>query len=268
MNEQQQAINKQVLVDEVIAKLRHFTKLYGIDSLFIVGGYCRSKYQGKIWEINDIDVASAFHDQARQLGGLFASEVLNTTPRFYERTGTALVEYVSEMGTIKVEFQGSSTSAYMHNQEVKEWFHKRGIKDVPLMNNIYGRDFTINALLYSLENDELYDPTGYAKRDLDRKLIVSLLPAPMLIKYNPLAILRAIRFTLQHGFFIDAKLRKAMKNGKDRLLASLSIERIMKEITRILKLDGPKGLEALKNYNLDTFLLLPGLKKYLDIESK
>ncbi len=265
---EENATNKQVLIDEVIAKLRHFTKLYGIDSLFIAGGYCRSLYQGRVWETNDIDVASAFPDQARQLGGLFASEVVNTTPRFYERTGTALVEYRSEMGIIKVEFQGSSTSAYMHNQEVKEWFHSRGIKDVPLMNNIYGRDFTMNSLLYSLDNGELYDPTGLAKKDLDRKLIVSLLPAPMLIKYNPLVILRAIRFTLQHGFYIDARLRTAMKDGKDQLMSSLSMERIMKEITRILRLGGPKGLDALKKYNLDDILLRPELKKYVDIESK
>jgi len=68
--------NKMILIKEVVAKLRHFSKLYGIKSIFIAGGYCRSYYMGEMWTVNDIDVASAFKDQALQLGGLFASEIL------------------------------------------------------------------------------------------------------------------------------------------------------------------------------------------------
>ena len=179
-----QRISKELLIQEVVAKLRYFAKLYGIRSIFIAGGYCRERYLNKIWRVTDIDVASAFHEQAVQLGGLFASEILNAVPQFYARTGTAMMEYPSEFGSIRVEFQGDSTNAYMHNEEIRTWLQANGVENVPLMNNIYGRDFTINSLIYSLNDDNMYDPTDRAIQDFDRRKISSLLPAEILNKYN------------------------------------------------------------------------------------
>lgn len=264
MPDKEEIINKQLVIQEVVAKLKYFAKLYGIRSIFIVGGYTREHYLGKLWRVKDIDVASAYHEQARQLGGLFASEVLNSTPRFYERTGTALVEYPSEFGVIKVEFQGNSINAYMHNQEIKVWMQKNGIENIPLMNNIYGRDFTINALIYSLHNGGMYDPTTKGIRDFERKKICSLLPAHILIKYNPLAALRAVRFALQYDFLIDADLRSAIKDGGvENMRKSLSQERIVKEVVKVLKTKAEEGLEMLKRLELDRILMHPDVKKYI-----
>ena len=264
-----QIIQKKLVIEEVVAKLRHFSHLYGIKSIFIVGGYCRERYFDKIWRVNDIDVASAYHEQARQLGGFFASEILNSVPRFYERTGTAMVQYPSEFGMIKVEFQGDSISAYMHNQEIKAWMQRDGVDDVPLMNNIYGRDFTINSLIYSLHNGNMYDPTGRGIRDLERKKICSLLPPHILIKYNPLAALRAVRFAIQYDFLIEDKLRSAIKEGGvDNLRVSLSNERIVKEVVKVLKIDPEEGLDLLKRLELDRILLHPDVKKYIYLGTK
>jgi len=247
-------LNKKILVSEAVAKLSYFAKLYGIESLFIVGGFCRELYYDKIWRVNDIDVASAFHGESMQLGNLFASEVLNTTPEIYRRSGAAAVIYESEAGSIKIEFQGYSPNQYMHNQEVRQWMHDSKIEDVPLMNNIFGRDFTINSMIFSLDDEKLYDPTDLAVQDLERKRIVSLLPAELLVKYNPLAILRAIRFALTYDFTIDSDMRSAMKGGVDILCKSLSQERILKEIMRILKIDAEHGIEMLQKFNLGKFL--------------
>lgn len=269
MPDKNEIINKQLVIREVIAKLKYFTKLYGIRSMFVVGGYTREHYLGKIWRVKDIDVASAYHDQARQLGGLFASEILHSVPKFYERTGTAAIEYPSEFGFIRVEFQGDSINSHMHNQEVKTWMQSQGIDDVPLMNNIYGRDFTMNSLIYSLYNETMYDPTNQGVRDLERRRIRSLLPAPMLIKYNPLAALRAIRFAVQYDFHIDSDLRLAIKDaGIDNLRNSLSNERIVKEVVKVLKTNGPDALDLLKRFNLDRILLHPDVKKYVYLGAK
>lgn len=269
MPDKNEVINKQLVVREVISKLSHFAKLYGIQSIFVVGGYCREHYFGKIWRVKDIDVASAYHEQARQLGGLFSSEILHSVPKFYTRTGTAAVEYPSEFGSIRVEFQGDSVNSYMHNQEVKTWMQKEAIDDVPLMNNIYGRDFTINSLIYSLHHEVMYDPTEQAVRDLERKRIRSLLPAPMLIKYNPLAALRAIRFALEYGFHVDSDLRIAIKEaGIENLKKSLSEERIIKEVVKVLNTKGSEALDMLKRFELDRILLHPDVKKYVYLGSK
>lgn len=262
------AIHKQLMVDEVVEKLRYFTRLYGINSLFIAGGYCRAVFLNRMWDLNDIDVASAYHEQAVQLGGLFASEILHTMPKFYERTGTAMVEYESEFGSIKVEFQGYSPNAYMHNEEVRAWLQKNQVENVPLMNNIYGRDFTINSLIYSLENDQMYDPLHKAALDFEKKIIRSILPAHLLVKYNPLSILRAIRFALSYDFHIHEDMRFAMQSGTSILLKSLSKSRIVKEIVRILKIDAAGGLELLRYYQLNGILLNPSIQEYLDLGAK
>jgi tRNA nucleotidyltransferase/poly(A) polymerase len=269
MPTKEQIINKQMAIAEVIAKLKHFSSLYGINSIFVVGGYTREHYLDKLWRVKDIDVASAYHEQARMLGGLFASEILHSVPTFYARTGTAAMEYPSEFGNIRVEFQGDSINTYMHNQEVKTWMQSQDIDDVPLMNNIYGRDFTINSLLYSLSNGTMYDPTDQAIRDLERGRITSLLPAHMLIKYNPLAALRAIRFSLQYKFHIDSELRSAIRElGTDNLCNTLSRERIVKEVVKVLETGGPEALDTLKKFDLDRILLHPDVKKYVYLGSE
>jgi len=259
-------INKEIIVNEVVAKLTHFTKLYGITSLFIVGGYTRELYAGKLWRVNDIDVASAFDDEAMQLGGLFASEELGVVPKVYKRSGAAMVEYKSPVGSIKVEFQGKSSHGYMQQEDVREWMHSKNIEDVPLMNNIYGRDFTINSMIYSLSTDKLMDPTNRAVKDIERKQIISLLPAEMLIRYNPLAILRAIRFAILYNFHIHADLSEAIKGRLSDLQKSLSEERITNEVIRILELDNVKGVELLQRFELLPLLRNSELRQYLEKE--
>jgi len=260
--------NKEILIDEVMAHLRHFIQLYGINSLFVVGGYCRAVAMGQRWETNDIDVASAYHEQSIQLGGLFASEELNTMPKFYQRTGTAAVEYKSEQGSIRVEFQGKSSQSYMCNQEIKDYLHHSNVDDVPLMNNIYGRDFTINTLIYSPVKDEMFDPLYKAARDLKRKLIISVLPPDMLIKYNPLAILRAIRFAITYDFFIESNLRYEMKKNIHLLPKMITHERIVKEMVRILKIDAVKALDMFKKFRLGSLLMNKEVEEFLEIGAK
>lgn len=260
--------NKEILIDEVMAHLRHFTQLYGINSIFVVGGYCRALAMNRRWETNDIDVASAYHEQALQLGCLFASEELHMMPKIYQRTGTAAIDYKAEYGSIKVEFQGKSTQSYMTNQDVKDYLHEINADDVPLMNNLYGRDFTINTLIYSPVNDEMHDPLGQAVRDLKKKRIISVLPPSLLIKYNPLAILRAIRFAITYDFFIEANLRNEMKKNIGLLPKMISHERIVKEMIRILKIDATKALEMFKRFGLGKLLIREEIQQFLELETK
>jgi len=254
-------INKTEFVKETVAKLKYFAQLYGINSLFLVGGYCRSTYFNDFSDLHDLDVASAYDRQAVEMAGLFASEIVNSVPTIYERTQTAMVEYKSGDNAIRIEFQGKSPSPYMYNQEIRDWMHNQGIEDVPLMHNIYGRDFTINSLIYSLFNENMYDLTERAVEDLDRGRIVSILPAAYLIKYNPLAALRAIRFSLRYEFSIDEELKDAIKNSYPFIAASLSEERVAKELVRILTIDGERAISVLKENNLDRLLLIPMVRQ-------
>jgi tRNA nucleotidyltransferase/poly(A) polymerase len=260
-------IDRAEFVNGVIAKLSYFAQLYGVKSLFVVGGYCRCLYFNNVDEVNDIDVASAYEHQAVQLAGLFASEVLKTAPQIYERSQAAMVEYKEKGQSIKIEFQGKSPSPYMYNQEIRDWLHNQKIEDEPIMHNIYGRDFTINSLMMSLSSGEFYDLTGKGARDLESKAIVSLLPPPLLIKYNPLAALRAIRFSVLYDFSIDDQLKETIRKSYPFITSSLSEERVAKEIVRILTVDAAKGIDQLKEFNLDRLLLIPLVRNKVREES-
>lgn len=256
--------NKEALIDEVVSKLRNFSKLYGIKSLFVIGGYCRALAMNRLWEISVIDVVSAYHEQASQLGELFASEELNFEPKYYERTGALAIDYDAEYGSVRIEFQGKSVQSYMNNSNVRDYLSSIGIEDVPLMNNVYGRDFTINTLLYSLINDEIYDPTGKAARDLKNKRLISVLPPDLLIKYNPLAILRAIRFAVSYDLFIESSLRSEMKKNIGLLTETITHERIVNEMVRILKIDAVKALEMFKRFGMSSLLRQEEIENFLE----
>jgi len=252
-------MSKADIAENVITELRRFAKLYSVDSLFVVGGYCRAKILNDPEDINDIDVASAYPHQAMRLCGLFASEILRTTPRFYTRTGTGVVEYKG----LKVEFQNQSINTYMHNEDILLWMRKKGISNTPLLNNVYGRDLTINSLIYSISNGELYDITGRAVDDLQNKIIDTILPGELIIKYNPSVVLRAIHFACRYDFNIVPPLRKLMKKQRGRLEKAYSQEHLTKEIDKILRSDTKRGLKELQKFNLFGLVIPDQLQQYL-----
>lgn len=248
--------------DNIIEQLKHFAQLYSINSLFVVGGYCRDKLLGS--ESSDIDVASAHTGKAMMMCGLFASEVLHTTPTFYHKTGTGMVE----VDGVRVEFQNESTSSYMANEEITSWLRRNNVVDNDLLHNIYGRDLTINSIIMSLQNGEMYDLTKRGVDDIENKRINTILPANLIVKYNPMIILRAIRFSCKYGFSIDPLLRKEMKQQVRLLTKAYSKERISTEIEKILEVNAKEGLKQLNKYGLTSHVLPEQFSKYVEVESK
>jgi tRNA nucleotidyltransferase/poly(A) polymerase len=251
-------------IDGIISLLRQFAKLYSIDSIFFAGEYCRSLVLKGTEQINYMDVVSAYQNDAIKLCGFFSSEFLHQSPTYYHKTGTAQVTY----NGIKIEFQNGSMHRYMHNDDVKEWMRKNRIENTPLINNIYGRDFTINSLVFSIKTGELYDLTKRATEHIEKKIISTILPSEIAIKYNPIIILRAIRFLCQYDFFIAPELRAEMKTNIDKLTKNYSKERITQEIEKILKINTKEGLVQFKKYGLTRFITREQISNYISVKEK
>lgn len=245
-------------VNKIVAKLSYFAQEYGVDSLFIVGDFCLNLYSGRPQNLDKLEVCVAHDDQVMQLASLFATEVNETAVHPDDSKNISVIP-----GDIPVEFQGSSTKPYMYNQEVQIWMQQEKIEQFPITNNLYGRDFTVKALTYSLYNEKIYDQTGLAEIDIKDKKIISLLPPTMLIKYNPRIILDAISFSLIRKFHIDPELRSAMRVGKHILPQYLSNDRIISAIVGILKIDSTEGLKMIQDYELSEYLMTPEIKKHL-----
>lgn len=124
---------------------------------------------------------------------------------------------------------------------------------VTLEMDLKRRDFTINAMAVSREGT-LTDPFG-GQTDLDARLLRQVSDA---FSEDPLRVLRGARFRAQlgaFGFRIEASTLVTMQQMADRL-GELSIERVTREIERILHTETPEiGLNALKDTGAQAVLL-------------
>ncbi len=233
-----------------ISRLSDFSKTYDIDSLFIAGSYCRCAHLNDFRGMTSIDVVSSYSNQTIPLGELFATEVMEQEPVVLHDSGSVLIN-----SDIPIKFQSYSPNSWVDNQDIKTWMSVNNIDDVPLMHNIFGRDFTINSLVYSLSKGEFYDPTERAIADFDKELIATLLPSRLSVKNNPIVMLRAIRYAVMYDFSLSDHLEEAIRQNFGLLYETISKERIAEEIVRILKINGEEALKILKDLNMDKLLL-------------
>lgn len=116
------------------------------------------------------------------------------------------------------------------------------------------RDFTINALFYDPDADELVDYVE-GKLDIDQKVIRSIGDALVRLEEDPIRILRAIRHKIKLSLNYDSSLEHAMKE-KGPLLESTSKDRIREEFLKVC-LDQSMGefLQECRKFNLTNFVM-------------
>jgi tRNA nucleotidyltransferase/poly(A) polymerase len=124
-----------------------------------------------------------------------------------------------------------------------------------LETDLAGRDFTLNAIAFKLNDNSLYDPLGGAM-DLKEKRLRAC--SPSAFTDDPVRILRGIRLAANFGFHILPETRTSMKAAAGSL-GKVSPERLRDELFRIF--DGPQPAACLRALDLLGVLdrLLPEL---------
>ena len=132
-----------------------------------------------------------------------------------------------------------------------------------LETDLSRRDFTVNAIAYDINNNEIIDPHGGLK-DLSEGLIRTPDTADISFSDDPLRMLRACRFVSTHGFTPNNELFKAISKNVERI-EIVSTERIRDEFTKLLTGKEPSlGLKAFVESGLSE-LIMPELNE-LNIE--
>ena len=206
---------------------------------FVIGGYVRDFFLQR--PNNDIDVV--VEGSGIDLAGAVA-EKLHTKVSVFRNFGTAMLRHHD----IEVEFVGARRESYRANSR------KPLVEDGTLEEDQQRRDFTINAMAFSLQKEDygsLVDPFG-GIRDLNAGLIRTPLDPDTTYSDDPLRMLRAIRFATQLGFTIVPESMASIKRNKTRL-EILSSERIADELNKIMKTSRP----SVGFYLLDECELLP-----------
>lgn len=187
---------------------------------YLVGGFVRDWLLERPCKDLDFVCMGSGVALAERLGAR-----LNVQPVVFKNFGTAHLSW----GGYELEFVGARRESYRTESR------KPIVEDGSLTDDQHRRDFTINAMAVSLnENDfgELIDPFGGLDHLKKKMLITPLAPAAT-FSDDPLRMMRACRFATQLGFDIDGDVFLAMQQMADRLKI-VSMERITDELNKII----------------------------------
>ena len=95
------------------------------------------------------------------------------------------------------------------------------------------RDFTMNALYYSPEKEQVLDYVG-GFEDIRARRIRSLLPIETTFVDDPVRMVRAVKYAVGTGFELPAKLKTRIRKSADEL-ARCSASRMTEEVFKILQ---------------------------------
>ena len=134
-----------------------------------------------------------------------------------------------------------------------------------LNDDLFRRDFTINAMALRLPEGVFVDPFNGLQDLLEGTIRTPGKPEDS-FSDDPLRIMRAARFASQLGFLIQEETFSAMKAMAERI-AIVSAERIQVELTKLLLGAQPReGIEALVDCGIADIVFpeIPALKLEVD----
>jgi len=194
---------------------------------YVVGGYVRDRLLARDSKDMDIVCVGSGIELAQQL-----CSKLRPIPRItvFKRFGTAMIKHKD----LEIEFVGARKESYAQHSR------KPAVEDGTLEDDQNRRDFTINALAVSLNEEnfgEIIDPF-HGLYHLERKMIKTPLDPGKTFSDDPLRMMRGIRFSSQLGFTIEKNTLAAISKYKNRIKI-ISKERIISEMEKILASDKP-----------------------------
>jgi poly(A) polymerase len=220
--------------------------------VYVVGGWVRDLLLHR--PCKDIDIVCVGD------GILFAQAVANklgrkTKVNIFKSYGTAHIKFQD----MEFEFVGARTESYTSTSR------NPVVKPGTLYDDLLRRDFTINALAISLNNDfgTLID-TFNGLQHLSEKVLVTPGNPDITFTDDPLRMMRAIRFATQLKFEIHSTAFEAIKKNAHRI-SIISQERITDEINKIILCTKPSiGFKLLFDTDLlkiifPQFVLLHGV---------
>ncbi|MCX7066320.1 MAG: polynucleotide adenylyltransferase PcnB [Methylococcales bacterium] len=143
-----------------------------------------------------------------------------------------------------------------------------------LRDNVYGtieqdvwrRDFTVNALYYNIKDFSVVDYTG-GMADHQAGILRLIGDPETRFREDPVRMLRAVRFAVKLGFHIDPDCEKAMHNVAE-LLASIPSARLYDEALKLFMSGyALQTFEMLRHYGLFQ-VLFPATENSLAVEDE
>lgn len=239
-------------IEKAALDVLYSLKRAGYDA-YLVGGCVRDLLLGL--EPKDFDVVTSaepeqikkvFHKRCRLIGRRFRLA--------HVRFGRVVIEVAT--------FRGQSVSQPRDNKFFgrKKFAQKREVDESGrlLQDNIYGtidedawrRDFTVNALYYSINDFSILDYTRQGVQDIDDGVLRLIGDPETRYREDPVRLIRAVRFAAKLGFQIEPKTEKPIP-VLAHLLLDVSNARMFEEVLKLFHSGvALQVFEKLRHYHL------------------
>ena len=192
----------------------------GVDS-YVIGGFVRDYLlQRNIPKDIDVVAIGSGIDLAQRVASKLSGK---PKVQVFKNFGTAMIKTAD----LEIEFVGARKESYDRSSR------KPAIEDGTLEDDQLRRDFTVNAMAFSLNKrnfGELLDPFS-GITDLKTKTLRTPADSDITFSDDPLRMMRAVRFASQLHFEINTEAFQAIKRNAERIRI-VSKERIVDELNK------------------------------------
>ena len=219
--------------------------------------------------------------EALLAGGCVRDMLLGRAAKDYDVATSAEPKEINKLfrRTIKVGAKFGVIIVLMAEQQVEvatfrtetgyaDGRHPDGVVFSNALEDARRRDFTVNGMFYDPVEKEVIDFVG-GKNDLENRIIRAIGKADERFSEDYLRMLRAVRFSVQLGFELEAKTALAISKNAEKI-SNISGERIAMELEGILtnsnRAEGVRQLS--KNRLAEIIFPLLRSKKTLDFGIK
>ena len=205
--------------------------------------------------------------EAFAVGGCIRDSLLNRNPNDWDITTSAKPQEIKalfqrtidtgiEHGTVTVMINrvGYEVTTYRIDGEYEDARHpKNVIFTSNLVEDLKRRDFTINAMAYNDRCGIVDEFDGM--KDLENKIVRAVGNPKERFTEDALRMMRAVRFSAQLGYEIEAGTKAAITELAPNL-SKISAERIQVELVKLLTSDHPEKMRDLYETGI-TAVIMP-----------
>ncbi|MCI5735095.1 MAG: CCA tRNA nucleotidyltransferase [Eubacterium sp.] len=185
--------------------------------------------------------------------------------KILDENNVKYIETGLKHGTVTAVFDGDNFEITTYRTD-GEYIDNRHPENVNFVNDIdedlSRRDFTINAIAYNPNKNEIVDLFG-GQKDIENKIIKAVGDPDKRFKEDALRIMRAIRFSSTLTFEIEENTKSALFRNKE-LLKNVSAERIFTELSKLLL--GDNVFNVLTEYKEILDVIIPELVPIFNCE--
>ena len=245
---------KQALTNNIFQIIGKSADELGLET-YVIGGFVRDFFlnRGTAKDIDIVAIGSGIELAKKVASNLKGEPKISVFKNF----GTAMIKH----NGIELEFVGARKESYDRDSR------KPAVESGTLQDDQMRRDFTINALAFSINNGtfgDLRDPFQGIE-DLENKLLRTPLDPDTTYSDDPLRMMRAVRFATQLGFTIALPSLQSITDNKERKKI-ISQERIVDELNKIMLTPKPSiGFSLLHKTGL-LDIILPELTALQGVE--